>query len=344
MNLAKVKILIAENGAVVALAVLVLIFALVNQRFIAPQNLEAIVLSMVEVGIIAIPLALLVMSGSIDLSVGSVASLGAVVGGLVITGNGNVWLGILAGVATGVVTGLCNGLLIEYLRLNSLVVTLGFLNVWAGAALFLTNGRTIAGYPPQARELSQWALLDVVPFPMFVLIVVALAAWFFLNYRPFGRRLLATGGNPRAAYLMGIGVHGVRMRLFILTGAGAGLAGVLMSLKLQSAAPTTGSGLEFSALTVVLLGGVAVAGGHGRISGVIAGLLFVGVLRNGLIFLGVSQFLQTMIIGLTLIIAISLDETLQRVMKSAWNRLAKQDASPPAPHPAPLAPVDAGTK
>jgi ribose/xylose/arabinose/galactoside ABC-type transport system permease subunit len=273
-----------------------------------------------------------------------VASLGAVVGGLVITGSGNVWLGILAGVATGVVTGLCNGLLIEYLRLNSLVVTLGFLNVWAGAALFLTNGRTIAGYPPQARELSQWALLDVVPFPMFVLIVVALAAWFFLNYRPFGRRLLATGGNPRAAYLMGIGVHGVRMRLFILTGAGAGLAGVLMSLKLQSAAPTTGSGLEFSALTVVLLGGVAVAGGHGRISGVIAGLLFVGVLRNGLIFLGVSQFLQTMIIGLTLIIAISLDETLQRVMKSAWNRLAKQDASPPAPHPAPLAPVDAGTK
>lgn len=343
MNLAKMKILIAENGAVVALVVLVIVFATMNSRFMSPQNLEAIVLSMAEIGIVAVPIAFLVMSGSIDLSVGSIASLGAVAGGKVITGTGNVWLGLLVGVGVGLGAGLCNGLLVELLGLNPLVVTLGFLNVWAGAALYLTKGRTITGYPQQARDLGQWKLFGIIQFPMLVLIVVTVAAWAVLNYRPFGRQMLAAGGNPRAAYLMGINVRGVRMSLFVLTGMAAGLAGVLLSLKLASAAPTVGTGMEFNALMVVLLGGVAMAGGHGRISGVIAGLLFVGVLRNGLIFLGVSQFLQTMITGLTLVIAISLDESLQRVMRSAWNGLAKQRAADAAPvgqaEPKPVEPV-----
>lgn len=324
MNLTQLKILLAKNGAIVALILLVIVFTLLNPRFVQPGNLTTIVLSMAEVGIIAIPLAFLVMSGSIDLSVGSVASLGSVVCGIVATGTGSIWLGIAAGAGAGVVTGLLTGVLVEHLRLNPLVVTLGLLNVWAGLALFLTNGRTITGLPAESRDIAGFALFGVVPLPMLLLLCVTVAAWWVLNYRPFGRQLLAAGGDQRAAFLMGINVRSVRLRLFVLAGAAASFAGALMTLKLQAGSPTTGQGLEFSALTVVLLGGVAVAGGAGRISGVIAGLLFVGVLRNGLVILGVSQFLQTMIVGLTLVVAISLDETLQRVLKSAWNNLAKQ--------------------
>lgn len=324
MNLTQLKILLAKNGAIVALILLVIVFTMLNPRFVQPGNLITIVLSMAEVGIIAIPLAYLVMSGSIDLSVGSVASLGSVVCGIVATGTGSIWLGIAAGTSAGVVTGLITGILVEHLRLNPLVVTLGLLNVWAGLALFLTNGRTITGLPAESRDIAGFALFGIVPLPMLLLLLVTVAAWWVLNYRPFGRQLLAAGGNQRAAFLMGINVRSVRLRLFALAGVASAFAGALMTLKLQAGSPTTGQGLEFSALTVVLLGGVAVAGGAGRISGVIAGLLFVGVLRNGLVILGVSQFLQTMIVGLTLVVAISLDETLQRVLKSAWNNLAKQ--------------------
>ena len=324
MNSAKLQILLAKNGAIVALVLLVAVFTMLNPRFAQPANLTTIVLSMAEIGIIAIPLAFLVMSGSIDLSVGSVASLGSVICGIVATDTGNIWLGILAGAASGILTGGITGILVEHLRLNPLVVTLGLLNVWAGLALFLTNGRTITGLPAESRTLAGFSLFGVVPLPMLLLIVATIAAWYVLNHRPFGRQLLAAGGNQRAAFLMGINVRSVRLRLFVLAGFAASFAGALMTLKLQAGSPTTGSGLEFSALTVVLLGGVAVAGGAGRISGVIAGLLFVGVLRNGLVILGVSQFLQTMIVGLTLVVAISLDESLQRVLKSAWNNLAKQ--------------------
>lgn len=324
MNPHKAKIWFAENGTLVALAALLIVFTTLNPRFIQPTNLETIILSMAEIGLVAIPLALLVMTGSIDLSVGSVASLGAVIGALTMTETGMPWLGMVVGTLVGVAAGLINALFIEFLRLNSLVVTLGFLNVWGGFALFLTNGRTVTNLPAGSREIAQWTLLGLLPLPMLLLVVAVAAAWIVLNYSPFGRRILAVGGNPRAAFLMGINVRGVRMKLFVLTGAASGFAGVLMSLKLQSASPSVGSGLEFTALTVVLLGGVAVAGGQGKISGVVAGLLFVGALKNGLVILGVSQFLQTMIVGLTLVIAISLDETLQRVMRSAWNRLARR--------------------
>ena len=148
--------------------------------------------------------------------------------------------------------------------------------------------------------------------------------WFLLNRRPFGREVLAIGGNERAAYLMGVRVRSVRMRLFVFTGMLAALAGIMLAAKLQAATPTVGVGMEVQALTVVLLGGVAFEGGIGRISGVVLGLLFVGVLRNGLVIAGVSQFLQTILIGLTLVVAVALDSSIQRIVRASWTRIVKR--------------------
>lgn len=322
MNAPRLKILLAENGTIVVLLALIAVISAMNPRFLQPTNLMTVVLSVAEIGLIALPLAFLVMSGSIDLSVGSIASLAAVISAMTMQATGNIWLGFAAAVVAGVVAGAINGLLIEYGGLNPLVVTLGFMNVWAGIALFLSNGRTITGFTPDSRDLGQFALFGVLSLPLLLLIAAVVAAWGVLNRRPFGKQVLASGGNARAAYLMGIDVRFVRMRLFLVSGACAALAGVLLTIKLQAASPTVGAGLEFSALTVVLLGGVAFEGGHGRISGVIAGLLFVGVLRNGLVLLGVSQFLQTVFIGATLVLAISFDKSIQRILKKAWNNLA----------------------
>ncbi|WP_084622119.1 ABC transporter permease [Demequina oxidasica] len=324
----KFKILLASNGTVVVLLVLVTTLTFLSPRFLQPSNLETVVLSMAEIGIIAIPMTFLVMSGSVDLSVGSIASLAAVSGGIVSSTTGNLLLGTLVALAVGVIAGVINGMLVEMAGLNPLVVTLGTLSVWGGLALLIAEGRSITDLPSATKTISSFQLFGVISTPMLVLIAVFSVGWWILNRKPFGRAVLATGGNARAAFLMGINVKWVRIRLFVFTGIAASVAGTLMSWKLQAASPSLGNGLEFSVLTVVLLGGIAFEGGQGRLSGVLAGVLFVGALRNGLVILGVSQFVQTIMVGLTLIAAVSFDKSIQRVLKSAWVNVAKQEDDP----------------
>jgi len=317
----RLKIIVAQNSIFVALLVLIAFFAIMNPRFFTLGNGQTILLQIAELGLIALPLAFLVMAGTLDLSVGSVASLAAVVSGATMVGTGNTLLGFAAAIGVGIVAGALNGLLVAYLKLNALVITLGFLSVWGGLALFLTNGATLVGFPESFTNLGTMTF-GPVSLQVVVLILATVGAWFLLNRMPLGRNVLAIGGNSRAAHLMGINVQRTQFLLFVLTSVFAGIAGVLLAAKLHSAPPTVGTGMEIQALTVVLLGGVALEGGAGRISGVIAGLLFVGVLRNGLVIMGVSQFLQTILIGATLVVAVLLDGSVQRLLKRAWSNLA----------------------
>ncbi|WP_404320737.1 ABC transporter permease [Arthrobacter luteolus] len=324
----RLKITVAQNGTFIAVLALVAFFSMMHPRFLSVGNAQTILLQIAELGIIALPLAFLVMAGTLDLSVGSVASLSAVVAGLTMVGTGNAGLGFLAAIGVGLVTGALNGLLVAYLKLNALVITLGFLSVWGGLALFLTKGATVTGFPENFTSLSTFAF-GPVSLQVLILALFTAAAWYLLNRLPMGRNVLAVGGNSRAAHLMGINVQRTQFLLFVLTSVCAAIAGVLLAAKLYSAPPTVGSGMEIQALTVVLLGGVALEGGAGRISGVIAGLLFVGVLRNGLVIMGVSQFLQTILIGATLIVAVLLDGSVQRLLKRTWSNVGSSSASAP---------------
>lgn len=319
----RIAVLLAQNGIFIALLALIAFFSVVNPRFFSLQNGQSILLQVADLGLVALPLALIIMSGSIDLSVGSVASVSAIVAAMTMNATG-IWpLGFAVGLAFGALAGAINGALIAFLKLNPLVVTLGFLSVWGGLALFLVDGATVAGLPEGFRELGSFKILGI-PIQIIILVVVVGLCWFLLNKRPFGREVLAIGGNERAAFLMGVRVRSVRMRLFVLTGLLAALAGIMLSAKLQAATPTAGLGMEVQALTVVLLGGVAFEGGVGRISGVVLGLLFVGVLRNGLVIAGVSQFLQTILIGLTLVVAVALDSSIQGIVRASWTRIVKK--------------------
>ncbi len=345
MTVSRLKVLVAENGVVGALVVLVAVLTAINPRFLTTSNVVTIVEQVAEVGLVALPLAFLLMSGSIDLSVGAVASLSAVTFAQVAVATGSVPAGIAAALGVGLVTGVVNGLLVSYLGLNAFVVTLGAMNVWGGTALFVTGGRTVVGLPAASRELGQ-AGAGPFSLPVVVLVLALAVAWVVLNRTAFGKHVLATGGNARAAFLMGVDTRAVRFRLFVASGLVAAVAGVLLATKLQAAAPAIGSGMEMNALTMVLLGAVAFEGGKGRIAGIVAGLLFVGALRNGLVILGVSQFLQTVVVGLTLILAISLDTTVQRVVGRAWTSISKDATgtppSPPGPTGTPGSPGPAG--
>lgn len=334
MNTERLKIFAARNGIFLALIVLIAVFSILRPNFFSFANGQSILMQATELGIIAIPAAFLIMSGTIDLSVGAVASAAAVTGGLAMSGNGSTLLGFIVAIGTGMAAGALNGFLVSYLRLNSFVVTLGALSVWGGFALLISGGKTIprSDLPEAFRAIGTFKV-GPIPIQIIALVVVIALGWYVLNHTKFGKEIRAIGGNERAARLMGINVKRSRFLLFVASGAFAAFAGMLLSAKVQSANPTIGSGLELEALTVVLLGGVAFEGGVGRISGVVAGLLFFRVLRAGLVFLQASPFLQTILVGATLIIAVALDSSIQKMISGSWAKLGKKasvdEASPP---------------
>lgn len=346
-----ITLLLARNGIFAALVLLVALLAMMNPNFFTLGNAQNILMQSTELGLIVIPLAFLVMSGSLDLSVGSVASAAAVTSALAMSMTGSTALGLVVALVLGAIAGALNGFLIAYLKLNPIVVTLGFLSMWAGFAQLVTGGKTVprSALPEDFRAIGT---LTIGPVPVqIVLLVLAVAlGWYFLRRNRIGKEVLAIGGNERAAHLMGVNVHRRRFELFVASGIAAAVVGVMLTAKVQSASPVIGAGMELQALTVVLLGGVAFEGGTGRISGVIAGLLFFKVLSNGLVFLQVSPFVQTIIVGATLVVAVALDSSIQRMLKRAWSQRGKR-AIPEPPEdgqsrdesaPAPAARVTGG--
>ncbi|MFF2275191.1 ABC transporter permease [Agromyces sp. NPDC058126] len=325
MNLERLKIFAAKNGIFLALIALVGVFSILRPNFFSLANGQTILLQAAELGLIAIPVAFLIIAGTIDLSVGSIASAAAVTAGITMSSTGSATLGILVGIGTGIVAGALNGFLVSYLGLNAFVVTLGALSVWGGFALLISDGRTIprSELPEAFRAIGTFKV-GGIPVQIIALIVVIVLGWYVLNHTKFGKEVKAIGGNARAARLMGVAVRRNKFLLFVGSGAFAAIAGLLLSAKVQSANPTIGVGMELEALTVVLLGGVAFEGGVGRISGVVAGLLFFRVLRAGLVFMQASPFLQTILVGATLIVAVALDSSIQRVIRKSWANLGRR--------------------
>jgi ribose/xylose/arabinose/galactoside ABC-type transport system permease subunit len=325
----RAQYLLARNGTFIGLIALIVLFASMNENFLSIDNAEVIGLQIAAMGVIAIPMALLVITGSVDLSVGSILTMAAIICADVTKSSGPV-IGVLAALGFGVAAGAINGFLVSYLRLNAIVVTLGFLAVWGGLALYATNGQALAGLPESFTKFGTEKLLGV-PLQIYALVVACLIGWWLLNRRPIGRHIYAVGGNERAAFLMGVRVSRVRFMMFVYVGLASAFAAVMLVSKLQAAPPTVGAGMELNVLTVVLLGGVGFAGGTGRISGVVAGLLLVGVLRNGLVVTGTSQFLQQVFLGATLVIAVALDETLQKLARRRWQTEDDGDDDEAAP-------------
>ncbi|HEY8588549.1 MAG TPA: ABC transporter permease [Naasia sp.] len=337
MNTERLKIFLARNGIFLALIALIAVFSILRPNFFSFANGQSILLQAAELGLIAIPAAFLIMSGTIDLSVGAVASASAVTAGLVMSGTGSATLGILAAIGLGMLAGALNGFLVSYLGLNSFVVTLGALSVWGGFALLVSGGKTVPRNElPETFRAFGTMKFGPVPVQILFLLAVILLGWYVLNRTRFGKEVKAVGGNERAARLMGVNVQRTRFVLFVASGAFAALAGLLLSAKVQSANPNIGTGLELEALTVVLLGGVAFEGGVGRISGVVAGLLFFRVLRAGLVFMQASPFLQTILVGATLIVAVALDSSIQRVIRSSWAKLGRKAVDEPIPDDEPV--------
>ncbi|MET7729970.1 ABC transporter permease [Streptomyces sp. NPDC005402] len=285
---------------IVVLTAMVLVFQLSTGSFFDPANLRGIATDAATLAIVAVPSALLVISGYLDLSVGSTLALGGLVGGWLAGHGHSPVVAVVGALAAGAVVGAVNGLLCCYFGLSAFIVTLGMLTAVRGLAQQLFP-LPLSGFGTGFAWLGG-ARIAGVAAPVVVAALVLVAGALFLALTPAGRHVFAIGVNREAAHLSGVDVRRTPFALFVITGVAAALAGAIKASVLDSVvAGTSGSGFELAVLTAVLVGGVALTGGSGSILGVLLGVLFLGCLQNGLTLLDVPAFWQQMAQGSALV-------------------------------------------
>ena len=305
----------AVAGRVALLLVLIIAASWLQPGFGTFENARTILLAVATVGVMALGMTLVLLAGELDLSIGGVAVVSGVVGGMLLH-SGSVALVVAGVLATGVLCGAINGWLVTRLRVPSLIVTLGMLGMLRAVANILSGGQAIY---PEGVEAYLWfgrgAILGI-PVPIVVFMVAALAAIILVRHSRFGRALYAVGGNAAAAALSGIRVDRVRLCVFVVSGLTAALAGLLETARLAYIGPAGFTGIELSVIAIATLGGVSLAGGRGSVEGTILAALIIGVVNNALNIAGVSSYVQQIVTALV-ILCVVLPDSLQRKERQA---------------------------
>ena len=299
----------------VAILAEVAIFATVAPRFLSVANLVNIALSIAVTGILAVGMTAVILTGGIDLSVGSVVALSGVVAAIVASGSGSPALTSVAGIASalgvGLVTGAVTGGLVARVRVPPFIATLALLTIARGLAFIVSDGRSIGNLPTSFGVLGRATLLGL-PVPVLVMALVTLAGWLVLTRTPFGRHVYAVGGNEEAAWLAGIDTRRVVFRVYLLNGLLAGLAGATLASRLGAGVPNAGMQYELDVIAAVVVGGTSLAGGRGGIVGTLWGSIFIGVLGNGLNLANVDPYIQKIALGLVILLAVIADRLGRR--------------------------------
>jgi ribose transport system permease protein len=297
---------------VAILAVMWVILGFLSPYFFTVDNLFEITLQAGVIAIIAAGETFVILSGGIDLSVGSVFACSAVVGGLVLGNTGSLPLALIATVACGALFGLVNGLVITRLFVPPFIATLGMMGVARGFALILTKGVPIYGLSPDYRLIGQGKLLGVVPVPTVIVAVIFILAAVIANYSRFGRFVYAIGSNTEASRLSGIQVARVTVGVYVICGLLTGLASIVEAGRLGTIQPAGGNGYELLAIGAVVVGGTSLFGGEGSVVATLVGAMIVTTLRNGLNILGVNAFWQYALNGVVIVAAVAADQYRRR--------------------------------
>ncbi|MEV4009766.1 ABC transporter permease [Nonomuraea angiospora] len=304
------RTLLAENGSVAALVVLVVALSLLSGDFLTVTNLLNVGVQAAVTAILAFGSTFVIITSGIDLSVGAVAALSAIVLAWTAADSGLPWpLATLVALAVGIGCGLVNAALIAYGKLPPFIATLAMLGVARGLALVVSQGSPIE--MPEAVSHLGDTVGGYLPVPVLVMALMGVIAAVVLNRTYAGRAMYAIGGNEEAARLSGIAVSRQKLVTYALSGAFAAVAGIVLASRLASAQPQAASGYELDAIAAVVIGGASLSGGKGRALGTLVGALILAVLRNGLNLLSVSAFWQQVVIGVVIALAVLLD-TLRR--------------------------------
>ena len=318
----------------IALIVVFVFFAFNAPNFLSASSMIIMLKHIAITAILAIGMTYVILTGGIDLSVGSIAGLaGMVAGSLILNGlvleplgiviYMDIWMIIIITLLLGGFIGMLNGVLIARFGVAPFIATLGMLYIARGVALLSSGGTTFAnlvGRPDYGNDGFGWlgsGTLAGIPVPIILLIFIALVSILITQRTPFGRHIYALGGSERASILAGIDVGKVKIAVYALSGVCAALVGLIISSQLMSAHPATGETLELSAIAAVVLGGASLSGGRGTIGGTLVGACVIGVLADGMVMMGISEFWQMVIMGLVIVLAVLLDSIQKRISGEA---------------------------
>jgi ribose transport system permease protein len=301
------SVLLQRFSGLFILLALSLFLTFSTEYFLTQGNLVNIVLQTSILAIVALGVGITMLTAGIDLSVGSVAALcGAVAAGLIINSGLSIWIAIPAALLVGLAAGLLNGLLIVFGNLPPFIATLATMAIGRGLTLVYTDGRPIT-IPDMKFVFIGNGEVFGIPVPVIIMLALLISSYIFLAHTKSGRNIYAIGGNANTAHLAGINVGRGKMLAYLISSFGAAVAGIILTARLWSAQPTTGTGLELEAIAAAVLGGTSLFGGRGSAWGILIGVLIIGVVSNGLNLLEISSYYQQVIKGVVFILAVILD-------------------------------------
>ncbi|MFY9983304.1 MAG: ABC transporter permease [Chthoniobacterales bacterium] len=313
---------LARFAPLIFLLVLMGAFAAFQPRFLTPLNLFNILRQVSIYGLLAVGMTFVILTAGIDLSIGSLVAFAGLVAAAVSKGGlsnrftvgagevaaSNPWyLAALAAIAVGVIGGWVQGFAITRLKVPPFVVTLGGMSAFRGGALLFAAGGPISGFEPNFVWMGQGKIFDQIPVPVVIFLAFAILAHIVLRYTRYGRQVYAVGGNPEAARLSGLNVRAVTTSVYVIMGFFAGLGAFVLSARLNSAEAVAGTGYELTVIASVVIGGTSLFGGLGTIFGTVIGTILIGVLLNGLVLMDVSAYIQQIIIGIIIVLAVAFD-------------------------------------
>jgi erythritol transport system permease protein len=325
---ARVVLLLLRARAILVLLLLLFLFSALVPEFLTANNLSILTKHVAIAALLAVGMTFVVLTGGIDLSVGSIAGLGGMVAGYLLTQGVSfggathyppVAIVVLLTICACLLVGALNGWLVAKAGVAPFIATLGTLYIARGAALLISNGKTFpnlggaesrgnAGFPAFGQSF-----LWHVPTPVWMMVALFAVAWVVATKTPFGRHVYAIGGNERAARLAGIRVAQVKITTYVFSAFCAALVGLIIAAQLEAAHPATGESFELNAIAAVVLGGTSLMGGRGSVTGSLIGAFVIGVLADGLVMLGVSEFWQIVIKGVVIVLAVGLDQLQTRL-------------------------------
>ncbi|MBE6904907.1 MAG: ABC transporter permease [Ruminococcaceae bacterium] len=294
-------------GIYLVLLILIIFFSIASKAFLHPNNLFNVARQISTLGIAAVGMTFALLLGGIDLSIGSQITLANIITAwLMVNAGASPVVSILAALLVSTAVGFLNGWVIANIHMPPLIVTLSTMTILEGLAYIISGGVPIFGFPESFAFIGQ-GYVGPIPVPVIIMVIVLLTGAFILNMTYFGRYFYAVGGNEEASKLSGINVKMVHCMAYTLSGFIAGLAGIVMLSRTNSGQPVAGKGFEFDVLTAVVLGGVSVSGGFGKISNVVAGVIILGVLNNGMVLMNASSYIQMVVKGSVLLLAVGFD-------------------------------------
>lgn len=303
-----IKAIMKKSGALIGLVVLFVVISCLNSSFIEPGNLKNLLRQVSINALISFGMTFVILTGGIDLSVGSILALSSALMGSMIIGGLNPILAIVVACVIGTALGAVNGLIVTLGKVAPFIATLATMTVFRGLTLVYTNGNPISGLTEDQAflDFGQGYFLSI-PVPAVIMLIVFAILHFILTSTPLGRKTYAVGGNEKVSFIAGIKIERIKVFAYAVTGTLTALAGAILTSRLNSAQPTAGTGYELDAIAAVVLGGTSLSGGKGRIVGTLIGALIIGTLNNGLNILNVSSFYQQVVKGIVILLAVLMD-------------------------------------